>query len=126
VVAYRDDAPRMQHINFEGDAWLDYVPIRMLDTICVQEQLPPEAVAVLINRTHTYPDIVMPIDATEKRLLDCLDGNSSIGDIADHVFQPSGRKTPRDTVRSFFERLWRHDQVVFDASGEGRESHAPW
>ena len=29
-----------QPISFAGDAWLGYVPIRMSDTICVQERLP--------------------------------------------------------------------------------------
>ena len=42
VVAYRDDGPGgAQPISFAGDAWRGYVPIRMPDTICVQERLPP-------------------------------------------------------------------------------------
>ena len=40
-----------------------YVPLRMPDTICVQDRLPPGAAAVLINPTHAYRDLVMPIDA---------------------------------------------------------------
>ena len=37
VVAYRSDGPDgARHVSFAGDAWLDYVPIRMPDTICVQ------------------------------------------------------------------------------------------
>ena len=39
------------------------------DTICVQERLPPGAAAVLINRTHTYTDIYLPIDAQQKKIL---------------------------------------------------------
>ena len=43
VIAYRDDSPGdAQPISFDGDAWLGYVPLRMPDTICVQERLPPE------------------------------------------------------------------------------------
>src|SRR4029077_7195455 len=67
VIAYRDDSPGdAQLISFAGDAWLGYVPLRMPDTICVQERLPPGAAGVLINQTHTYRDLIMPIDSTEK------------------------------------------------------------
>ena len=65
VIVCRDDRPgRSQAISFSGDAWLDYVPVRVPDTLCVQERLPPGAAAVLINRAHTYTDIYLPIDAT--------------------------------------------------------------
>ena len=37
VIVRRDDRPgRSQAISFSGDAWLDYVPVRVPDTICVQ------------------------------------------------------------------------------------------
>ena len=74
-----------QRISFAGDAWLTYVPIRMPDTMCVHERLPPGAAAVLINQSHTYHDIYLPIDATEMRLLDAIDGDRSIGDIVDQA-----------------------------------------
>src|SRR5499426_3897559 len=80
VVAYRDDSPGdMPLISFDGDAWLRYVPLRMPDTICVQERLPAGAAGVLINRTHAYRDLIMPIDSTEKHLFDAIDGHCSIG-----------------------------------------------
>jgi SAM-dependent methyltransferase len=42
VVAYRNDSGGgPQQISLAGDAWLEYVPIRMSDTICVQDRLPP-------------------------------------------------------------------------------------
>jgi hypothetical protein len=42
VIVRRDDCPgRSQGISFAGDAWLDYVPVRVPDTLCVQERLPP-------------------------------------------------------------------------------------
>ena len=117
VIAYRNDsAGTSQQITFTGDAWLDYVPIRMPDTICVQDRLPPGAAAVLINQTHTYRDLFMPIALMEKRLFDAIDGDRNIGDIADRTLSPSRRATNFDMVRTFFERLWWHDQVVFDAS----------
>lgn len=42
-------------------------------------------------------------------MFDAIDGTRTIGKIADGHRQ-------HDTARAFFERLWWHDQVVFDAS----------
>jgi SAM-dependent methyltransferase len=117
AVVYRDDNPRAsQPISFTGDAWLGYVPLRMSDTISVQERLPPGAASVLINQTHAYRDLFMPIDSTEKRLFDAIDGNCSIGDIVEKTLPPSQTKSQLDMARTFFEKLWWYDQVVFDAS----------
>lgn len=116
VIAYRTDGPAPQTIDFSGDAWPAYVPIRMADTICIQERLPAGAAAVLINQTHTYTDLIMPIDATEKRMFDAIDGKCSIGEIASRTLVPSRNEPRLDLARAFFERLWRYDQVVFDSS----------
>jgi SAM-dependent methyltransferase len=117
VIAHRDDTPdSLGQISFAGDAWLTYVPVRMPDTVCVRERLPPGATAVLINKSHTHHDIYMPIDATELRMLDSIDGGRSVGDIVDKTLASSREALPLDTVRIFFERLWWHDQVVFDLS----------
>jgi SAM-dependent methyltransferase len=109
LVAYRDDEPDHWQPSFAGDAWTDYVPIRMPDTICVGERLPPGAAGVLINRNHTYPDLYLPIDPQEKRLLEAIDGERTIGELA-------AAPASRATARALFERLWRWDQVVFDSS----------
>ena len=115
AILYRNDNPGdPQPVSFTGEAWLDYVPIRMSDTICVQERLPPGAAAVLINQTHTYRDLFMPISATEKRWFDAIDGTCRIGDIVDRMLPSSQKSTQLDGARTFFERLWWHDQVVFD------------
>jgi SAM-dependent methyltransferase len=118
AVVYRNDSPDSpQPIRFTGDAWLGYVPLRMPDTISVQERLPPGAASVLINQTHAYRDLFMPIDAAEKRWLDAIDGECSIGGIVEKTWlPPSEVKATLDRARSFFERLWWYDQVVFDAS----------
>ena len=109
VIVYRDDrAGNAQPISFSDRAWLDYVPIRMPDTLCVQERLPPGAAAVLINQAHTHTDIYLPIVAQEKRLFDAIDGERTIGEIA------GGER--QDAARKLFERLWWHDQIVFDAT----------
>ena len=93
-----------------------YVPSKMSDTICVEERLPPGAAAVLINQTHTYRDLFMPIDSTEKRLFDAIDGNRSIGDIVERTLPSVQKELQPDMARTFFERLWGYDQVVFDTS----------
>jgi hypothetical protein len=132
LVAYRNDSTGgLQQISFVGDDWLGYVPIRMPDTICVQDRLPPGAAAVLINRTHTYKDLFMPVESPEKRLFEAIYGSRSIGDIARSIGEVAGRtlsSSPRttnfDVARTFFERLWWHDQVVFDASRQSMRHSA--
>jgi len=110
AVVYRDDSTvAQQPVRFGGDAWRNYVPIKMPDTICVEERLPPGAAAVLINRTHTYRDLYLPVGVQEKQLFDAIDGQRTLGEIAEkHGYL--------NTARALFERLWWYDQVVFDAS----------
>ncbi len=108
LVVHRNDGPAApQSVSFSGDAWLNYVPIRLPETIAVQERLPHGAAAVLINQTHTYRDLYLPIDSAEKRWFDAIDGSRTIGEIAKRS----------EMARVFFERLWWFDQVVFDVSG---------
>ena len=98
----------------------------MADTICVQERLPPGAAAVLINRTHTYTDLYLPIDATEKRLFDAIDGDPQRRrHRGENVAVFSRTDLWLDLARTFFERLWWYDQVVFDMSRSpsGRTPH---
>jgi SAM-dependent methyltransferase len=117
VVVYRNDGPAgPQPVSFTGDSWLGYVPIRMPDTICVQERLPASAAAVLINQTHTYRDLYLPIDSTGKRWFDAMDGKRTIGEIVERTSPSSQNRSQLDVARTFFERLWWYDQVVFDAS----------
>ena len=113
VVAYRaGSAAARQQSTLAGDAWLDYVPIRMPDTICIQERVPPWAAAVLINRSHTFTDLFLPIDSFEKLLFDSIDGRRNIG----QILQGRPCDSRLDNARDFFERLWHYDQVVFDTS----------
>jgi SAM-dependent methyltransferase len=117
AIVYRGDGLGSSHrISFIGDDWLRYVPIRMPDTIAVQERLPAGAAAVLINQTHTYRDIYLSIDSIEKRLFDAIDGNSSIGSILEKILQSSPSSQQLDMACSLFKRLWQYDQVVFDRS----------
>jgi SAM-dependent methyltransferase len=117
VIAYRNDAVReAQQVDFASDAWLDYVPIRMSDTISLQDRLPPGSAAVLINQTHTYRDLFLPIGPAEKQLFDTIDGDHSIGELLQRTPLSSQRATDLDMALTFFKRLWQHDQVVFDTS----------
>jgi SAM-dependent methyltransferase len=116
VILYRRDSRASgSRVSFEGDHWHDYVPIRLPDTIAVRDGLPPGATAVLINRSHTYTDLYLPITAAQDRLLNAIDGARSIARIAD---------ADRERVRAFFEQLWRWDQIVFDISDQSQPTVA--
>jgi hypothetical protein len=125
LVVYRNDYPGgAPLVNFAGDTWLGYVPIRMSDTIRVQERLPAGAAAVLINQGHTFRDLFMPIDPTELRWFDGIDGNSSIGGILANGLPSANERSQFNLARNFFERLWLYDQVVFDTSQRRTENFA--
>jgi SAM-dependent methyltransferase len=121
-IAYRDDSPdESQPITFVGDHWRDYIPIALPWTVCVRERLPPGSVAVLINQSHTFTDLILTVDAFEDRLLGAIDGNRTLAEIAQMAAHE------RDFERralSFFERLWQYDQVIFDASRHHRPSRS--
>jgi 2-polyprenyl-3-methyl-5-hydroxy-6-metoxy-1,4-benzoquinol methylase len=113
VICYCDDSPdQAQPIYFENYEWLSYIPHRLPRTISVEEKLPPGAAAVLINQSHTYPDIYLPVNHEEKQLVEAVDGQQSVAEII-------GRKAPNqhDRLRSFFQKLWWYDQITFDSSG---------
>ena len=109
LVGYRSDRASRRSVNFDGDDWLSYVPIRVADTIAVEENLPAGTAAVLINRSHVHTDIYRPLDASENAIFDRIDGTKSISEILADRERPS-------SARALFERLWHHDQIVFDLS----------
>lgn len=110
VIAYSSDNPASkQQISFDKDLYLDYVPIRLPDTIVVEQNLPPGATAVLINQNHTYTDLYLPIGKDEKQWFDAIDGKRTISQIIK-------THTNNEPVKQFFERLWLYDQVLFNTS----------
>jgi hypothetical protein len=113
-IAYHDDsADESQPITFADDSWRDYIPIALPWTVCVRERLPAGSVAVLINRSHTFSDLICTVDSFEDRLLGAIDGNRTLGEILRLAF-PEGDGERR--ALRFFERLWQYDQIVFDVS----------
>jgi SAM-dependent methyltransferase len=109
AILYRDDHPgEPQPVRFDTDNYLQYTPIRLPNTICVEERLPPSAAGVLIYRGHTYNDIYLPIDPGQKQMFEAIDGERTIEQIAHS-------ESARASARVFFERLWRYDQIVISA-----------
>ncbi len=103
-----------QPIAFAGEAWRAYVPLRLPWTLAVRERLPAGASAVLINRAHGFPDLALPIDAAEARILALIDGERTAGEIG-----ASAGAGP-EHARRFIERLWEYDQIAIDARMEPR------
>jgi hypothetical protein len=116
LIAYRDDYPGdHQPIAFAAEHWRRYIPIAFPSTICIRERLPPGRVAALINRAHPFPDLALFVDAFEDRLRSAMDGRRTLAEIVEVT--RDDRPDALQRALSFFERLWRYDQVVFDASG---------
>jgi len=114
AVVYRDDYPGdPQPVSFNGNDWLEYIPIRMPDTTCVEDTRQAESREVLINRAHTYTDLILPISQAEKRILAAIDGKHRIGDLLRNLSPANDQSTNITQGRRFFEQLWRYDQVVF-------------
>jgi hypothetical protein len=115
AVIYRNERQRSLHdISFDGDAWFDYVPIRIPDTVCILDHLPSGAAAVLINRTHAYKDLFLVLSENERRIFDAIDGRSTITEILGKTSSCLDRVSHPPASRKFFERLWWHDQIVFE------------
>ena len=110
AVAYRNDRPAQARVDFDGDEWPGYVPIRVPEAIAVRERLPAGASAVLINRNHRYTDLYLPIDAAQEQWLESIDAQRTIAAII-------GEQGVPNRARDFFEQLWRWDQIVLDTSG---------
>jgi len=60
----------------------------------------------------------LKIDEQERRMFEAIDGVRQVADIVDDLKKASALKAKEASriARSFFEKLWRYDQVVFDTS----------
>ena len=103
AIVYRSDANDV-NIDYESSR---NVPIRLPWTMCVEERLPAGAAGVLLNRSHQFHDLILIIDGGEKRVFDLIEGKRSTAEILNEAGVDG---------RSFLEKLWRYDQIVFDTS----------
>jgi hypothetical protein len=101
LIASRDDDPRVEP-SFESVDWRGFVPHRVATAAVIEDKLPAGVAAALLNRAHTYPDLVLFATATERAMFEAIDGHKTIGQIGG--------------TASFFERLWCQDLIVIDAS----------
>jgi hypothetical protein len=85
------------------------VPVRLPWTICVEEGLPAGVSGILVNQTHVFDDLMLFIDAREKRIFEAIDGRHSISEILEKVKEKGASPL-------LFKKLWWYDQVVFDTS----------
>jgi hypothetical protein len=124
VIIYPNERPgHGQPIRFDDGRWQNFVPLRLPQTLCIEERLPPGATAVLLNQSHTDADLVLPIDETQKQLFEGIDGQCTIAEILKSL--PGGdRSKHHQEARAFFEHLWWYDQVVFDTS-QALSGHEP-
>lgn len=111
-LAYRSDrSTQAQPIHFDGEQWRNYVPIRLPWATCVRDNLPAATAAVLLNRAHKHPDLILKITGAQYRLFNEINGKLTLGEIV----RNSRMEAPRAV--EFFRQLWQYDQIVFDASG---------
>lgn len=117
LIAYRNDNPagNKTSVSFKDGGWQRFIPIRMPDTLCIEEQLPAGAAAILINKNQ-YRDIYLPVDSSEKLLFEAIDGTNTIKDITEKTLTSLDQSSQISTSRIFFEKLWWYDQVVFDTT----------
>jgi SAM-dependent methyltransferase len=122
LILYRDDSGVSDDLpRFDNSDWLNYVPIRLPEAINIQKRLPPGAAAVLINQAHSDPDLFLPVDASELRLVETINGVRTIDGIIQHVSSSDSNnlRQYQKQARRLFERLWWYDQVLFYSPHKG-------
>jgi SAM-dependent methyltransferase len=124
AVIYQESSyEEQQTVNFDQDRWHEYIPLITSGSTSVGEKLPPGASAVLINQDHTYMDLFLPIDQTQKQIYDAIDGKLPIRQIINCVFAADATEQNETTTRAFFQRLWWYDHVVFNTASTTRTTH---
>jgi len=113
IIHGSEDAPELWRYDTGGESWEDAVPIRLPHTLTVTERTPPGSAAVLLNRSHTYPDLVLQIDEREKLFVDAINGQRSIA----HLSEGAGFASEGTKVKQLVDRLYWYDQIVIGKSG---------
>ena len=122
-IAFRDDYPaKRQPVTFNGEQWRDYIPIALPWTVRVETRMVSGGVAALINRSHTFTDLLLTVELFEDELLKAIDGKRTLAGILRHAGVDSARER---RALNFFTRLWQYDQVVFDLSGVAADVLSP-
>lgn len=103
AIAFADDDQTSGHIPFDRPDHL--VPIVVPTATAVDDpaRLPPGAAAALLNRAHTFTDLVLFVDAAELAMFRSIDGHRAVAELGSNA-------------ATLVERLWRHDLVVIDAT----------
>src|SRR5262245_18650672 len=68
-------------VRFDDERYLRYAPIRLPWTTCVRESSPAGVAGALLNQTHVFDDLMLFIDAREKRMFEAIDGRRSVSEI---------------------------------------------
>ena len=124
AVIYQENSYGVQQtVNLDHDRWHEYIPVITPGSTSSEEKLPPGASAVLINQDHTYMDLILPIDQTQKRIYDLIDGKIPIRQIINRVFSADATKQNETTTRDFFQRLWWYDHIVFNTATTTKTFH---
>lgn len=89
-------------LSFDGSGWHGFVPHRVATAAVIDDKLPAGVAAALLNRAHTFPDLVLFATSAERAMFESIDGHRTIGELGGDA--------------SFFERLWWQDLIVIDAS----------
>lgn len=97
-IAYRNDCPDTS-INFGGDDWPNHVPIRTAAATVVKKKLPPGASAAILNRAHTFTDLVLFVDDRQLDFFERIDGTRPMAELG-------------DVEPEFVEQLWWQDAIV--------------
>ncbi len=113
VACRRDRSGGAPCVEFDSDDHLGYVPIRYPGVTIDQENLPDRAVARLRHLGHGDLDISTTIDHAELLLYQAIDGQRTIGRIAEAIDLQAALPVRRRFARQFFERMWWFDQVFF-------------
>ena len=114
LVAYRSEIGESgRAFRLDPDRSSGYVPLRLPSTLSLQERLPAGAAAVVLNRSHPYPDLILALNPQEKRIFDAIDGRRTVKQIIDYT------NSPLTSACALFLNLWWYDQVTFEASGLG-------
>ena len=106
VIAHRDDDPATAALDFADGAVGRWVPVAVPTALAVEERLPAGAAAALIERAHTDTDLVLFVDRRQLDMFRAIDGRRTVGRLG-------------PGAAAFVERLWRHDLVVVDTTGDG-------